>query len=157
MVVVAIGEVDVFTAPQLDAELTRLTHEGRTSIVVDLSRVDFLDSTGLSVLVKALKRVRESEGALYGVVTVAPKSGGKPGEAAALVADAIRDRYYYDESAGIPICLEKSIRTANQTLRQARESHGLAPGAIGACAARRTCFAWSRQPVACQLPSTFSK
>ena len=37
--------LDVFTAPQLDAELTRLTHEGRTSIVVDLSRVDFLDST----------------------------------------------------------------------------------------------------------------
>ena len=56
--------------PQLDAELTRLTHEGRTSIVVDLSRVDFLDSTGLSVLVKALKRVRESEGSLDVVVTV---------------------------------------------------------------------------------------
>ncbi|HVQ22276.1 MAG TPA: hypothetical protein VMT36_03320, partial [Candidatus Saccharimonadia bacterium] len=41
----------------------------------------------------------------------------------------------YDESAGIPICLEKSVRTANQTLRQARESHGLAAGAIGACVA----------------------
>ena len=70
VVVVAIGEVDVFTAPALDAELTRLTHDGRTSIVVDLSRVDFLDSTGLSVLVKALKRVRESEGSLDVVVTV---------------------------------------------------------------------------------------
>ncbi|MET1232308.1 MAG: hypothetical protein ABWY52_05620 [Candidatus Limnocylindrales bacterium] len=79
--------------------------------------------------------ISRSKGNLYGVVTVAPKSGGKPGEAAALVADAIRDRYYYDESAGIPICLEKSVRTANQTLRQARESHGLAPGAIGACVA----------------------
>ncbi len=79
--------------------------------------------------------ISRSKGNLYGVVTVAPKSGGKPGEAATLVADAIRDRYYYDESAGIPICLEKSIRTANQTLRQARESHGLAAGAIGACVA----------------------
>jgi anti-sigma B factor antagonist len=69
-VVAAAGEVDVFTAPQLDAELTRLTAEGRTSIVVDLSRVEFLDSTGLSVLVKALKRVRESEGRLDVVVTV---------------------------------------------------------------------------------------
>jgi hypothetical protein len=79
--------------------------------------------------------ISRSKGNLYGVVTVALKSGGKPGEAVALVADAIRDRYYYDESAGIPICLEKSIRAANQTLRQARESHGLAQGAIGACVA----------------------
>jgi hypothetical protein len=79
--------------------------------------------------------ISRSKGNLYGVVTVAPRSGGKPGEAAALVAETIRDRYYYDESAGIPICLEKSIRAANQTLRQARESHGLAPGAIGACIA----------------------
>lgn len=70
VVVAAIGEVDVFTAPALDAELTRLTHDGRTSIVVDLSRVDFLDSTGLSVLVKTLKRVRESDGSLDVVVTV---------------------------------------------------------------------------------------
>jgi anti-sigma B factor antagonist len=69
VVVAAIGEIDVFTAPALDAELSRLTAEGRTRIVVDMSRVDFLDSTGLSVLVKALKRVREAEGSLDVVVT----------------------------------------------------------------------------------------
>jgi anti-sigma B factor antagonist len=69
VVVAAIGEVDVFTAPALDAELYRLIEDGRTAIVVDLSRVDFLDSTGLSVLVKALKRIRESEGRLDVVVT----------------------------------------------------------------------------------------
>ncbi len=70
MVVVAIGEVDVFTAPRLDQELSRLTAEGRLDLVVDLSRVDFLDSTGLSVLVKTLKRVREAEGRLDVVVSV---------------------------------------------------------------------------------------
>jgi anti-sigma B factor antagonist len=69
VVVVAIGEVDVYTAPQLDAELSRLTGEGRTDLVVDLARVDFLDSTGLSVLVKTLKRVREADGRLDVVVT----------------------------------------------------------------------------------------
>ncbi len=69
VVVAAIGEVDVFTAPQLDAELSRLTGDGRTDLVVDLSRVDFLDSTGLSVLVKTLKRVREADGRLDVVVT----------------------------------------------------------------------------------------
>ncbi len=69
VVVVAIGEVDVYTAPRLDAELSRLTADGRTDLVVDLARVDFLDSTGLSVLVKALKRVREADGRLDLVVT----------------------------------------------------------------------------------------
>jgi anti-sigma B factor antagonist len=69
VVVVVIGEVDIFTATQLDAELSRLTSEGRTDLVVDLARVDFLDSTGLSVLVKALKRVREADGRLDLVVT----------------------------------------------------------------------------------------
>lgn len=69
VVVVAIGEVDVFTAPALDAELYRLIEDGKVSIVVDLSRVDFLDSTGLSVLVKALKRIREVDGTLDVVVT----------------------------------------------------------------------------------------
>ena len=68
MIVAAIGEVDVFTAPLLDAELSRLTADGRVNLVVDLARVDFLDSTGLSVLVKALKRVREAEGSLDVVV-----------------------------------------------------------------------------------------
>jgi anti-sigma B factor antagonist len=69
VVVAAIGEVDVFTAPALDAELYRLIEDGKSAIVVDLSRVDFLDSTGLSVLVKALKRVREVDGSLDVVVT----------------------------------------------------------------------------------------
>ena len=68
VIVAAIGEVDVFTAPLLDAELSRLTADGRVNLVVDLARVDFLDSTGLSVLVKALKRVREAEGSLDVVV-----------------------------------------------------------------------------------------
>jgi len=67
-IVAAIGEVDVFTAPILDEELSRLTAEGRTGLIVDLSRVDFLDSTGRSVLVKTLKRVREAEGTLDIVV-----------------------------------------------------------------------------------------
>jgi anti-sigma B factor antagonist len=69
VVVAAIGEVDVFTAPILDTELTRLVSDGKADLVVDLSRVDFLDSTGLSVIVKALARVREAEGSIAVVVT----------------------------------------------------------------------------------------
>lgn len=58
-VVSAVGEVDVSTAPELRQRLQELP-EG-TQVVVDLSDVTFLDSTGLGVLVAALKRVRESD------------------------------------------------------------------------------------------------
>jgi anti-sigma B factor antagonist len=67
-VVAATGEVDVYTAPTLDEELTRLTDAGASSLVIDLSGVEFLDSTGLSVIVKALEAVRVRSGRLDVVV-----------------------------------------------------------------------------------------
>lgn len=58
-VVSAEGEVDVSTAPSLRQRLYELPESAK--VVVDLSEVTFLDSTGLGVLVAALKRVRESD------------------------------------------------------------------------------------------------
>ncbi len=63
------GEVDVYTAPGLDEHLGSLVQAGQVHLVVDLSGVDFLDSTGLGVLVKALKRAREHDGSLDLVAT----------------------------------------------------------------------------------------
>ena len=51
------GEVDLHTAPQLDDELVRLIGLGATRIVVDLSSTNFVDSTVLSVLLRARKRL----------------------------------------------------------------------------------------------------
>ena len=68
-VVSALGEVDVFSAPGLDSELDALIAAGNARLVVDLSEVSFLDSTGLGVLVKALKHAREADGWLHLVVT----------------------------------------------------------------------------------------
>lgn len=56
------GEVDVYTAPRLRERLLELIDDGARRVVVDLGRVDFLDSTGLGVLVGAMKRLRLAEG-----------------------------------------------------------------------------------------------
>jgi anti-sigma B factor antagonist len=52
------GEIDVYTAPALRERIVALVDEGTTILIVDLTNVEFLDSTGLGVLVGALKRMR---------------------------------------------------------------------------------------------------
>jgi len=58
------GEVDVFTAPQVRERVVKLVADGVRHIIADLREVDFLDSTGLGVLVGSLKRLREQDGSL---------------------------------------------------------------------------------------------
>jgi anti-sigma B factor antagonist len=58
------GEIDVYTAPKLREQLVELVNEGHYHLIVDMEGVDFLDSTGLGVLVGGLKRVRAHEGSL---------------------------------------------------------------------------------------------
>lgn len=52
------GELDLATADRLSAELGQLVEGGARRITVDLSDLAFIDSTGLSVLIGALKRLR---------------------------------------------------------------------------------------------------
>ena len=67
-VITVVGEIDVATAPQLRECLHRVITQGRSTVVLDMLAVTFLDSTALGVLVGALKRCRESGGELYVVV-----------------------------------------------------------------------------------------
>lgn len=64
MIVYLQGEVDLASAPQLRRGVYDLIDQGHQRIAIDLSDVDFMDSTGLGVLIGALKRLRESDGSL---------------------------------------------------------------------------------------------
>jgi anti-sigma B factor antagonist len=54
------GEVDIYTSPQLKAALTGPDVQGCSRVVIDLDGVGFIDSSGLGVLVGALRRAREA-------------------------------------------------------------------------------------------------
>ncbi len=58
------GEVDVYTAPQLKQQIITLLDSGIKHVIVNLSAVDYLDSTALGVLIGGLKRLRERNGTL---------------------------------------------------------------------------------------------
>ncbi|NED95747.1 STAS domain-containing protein [Phytoactinopolyspora alkaliphila] len=68
-VVEVAGEIDVYTAPKLREQLVEIVDAGQYHIVVDMRGVEFLDSTGLGVLVGGLKRVRQHDGSLRLVCT----------------------------------------------------------------------------------------
>jgi len=56
------GEIDMATAPRLRQHVLTVTSRNPEGLVLDLDRVDFIDSTGLGVMVGAAKRMRMIEG-----------------------------------------------------------------------------------------------
>ena len=58
------GEIDVYTAPKLRDKISELVAHGSYDLVIDLEEVEFLDSTGLGVLVGGLKKVRAHDGSM---------------------------------------------------------------------------------------------
>ncbi|MDR3710142.1 MAG: STAS domain-containing protein [Capsulimonadaceae bacterium] len=58
------GEIDIYTSAQLKQEIAKVLSEGVRFIVLNLSSVEYLDSTGLGLLIGTLKRLREHNGNL---------------------------------------------------------------------------------------------
>lgn len=56
------GEIDVYTAPRLKERLVAAIDEGCSRIILEMNGVSFIDSSGLGVLVSALRRAREKDG-----------------------------------------------------------------------------------------------
>ncbi|HTZ43774.1 MAG TPA: STAS domain-containing protein [Jatrophihabitans sp.] len=55
------GEVDVHSAPQLRDRLVEVIDAGRPSVIVDLSALQFIDSTGLGALVASLNHAKQAD------------------------------------------------------------------------------------------------
>src|SRR3712207_1584352 len=70
-VVAVSGEVDLYTASGLKEVLVHAVDDGCTSMVIDLTDTNFMDSTGLSTLVSEQKRMRSRGGKLV-IVNVDP-------------------------------------------------------------------------------------
>jgi anti-sigma B factor antagonist len=63
------GKIDISTAVRLRELLIDLVSKDNYQLIVNLDRVEFLDSTGLGVLLGGLKRVRAHDGSLDLVCT----------------------------------------------------------------------------------------
>jgi anti-sigma B factor antagonist len=63
------GEIHVSTAPSFRERLNEIIESGGSMLVLDLSAVEFIDSTGLSVLLNGLRLVSQRHGRLALVCT----------------------------------------------------------------------------------------
>jgi anti-sigma B factor antagonist len=61
-VVTVRGELDAYSAPRLEDEITRLVADGAGDVVLDLSQTGFLDSSGLRAILTAQRRLDEGNG-----------------------------------------------------------------------------------------------
>lgn len=55
------GELDLNTAPRLDDSLTEPLETEGSALVIDLSQCEFIDSTGIALIVKAWQRLDHDE------------------------------------------------------------------------------------------------
>ena len=73
VIVIVSGEIDLYTAPRLHSELAAVVGSSAPArVVVDMSGVEFCDSTGMNVLLSCLRQAREQGGELE---LAAPRPG----------------------------------------------------------------------------------
>jgi anti-sigma B factor antagonist len=58
------GEIHATTAPEFSERLNAAIAGGKTGVILDLTGVEFIDSTGLSVLLNGLRRVTRARGSM---------------------------------------------------------------------------------------------
>jgi hypothetical protein len=101
----------------------------KLGVVAEAERLEDSPDT-VAVVEPTIGATSRSKGSLYVVVSGVGRAR-RLQEATRLVADTVQGEYYYDESAGLVVCLEKSIRAANRKLAANRDRLGLGSDAAG--------------------------
>lgn len=60
-----VGEIDIYTTPQFKEAVSAAINENRPAIVINMTRVTYMDSSGFGTLLSATKRLRPLDGSLY--------------------------------------------------------------------------------------------
>lgn len=58
------GQLDAFSEPTFRKVLTKCIEDGPKHVVLDLSKIDFVDSSGLGALVQVAKKAQQASGTL---------------------------------------------------------------------------------------------
>lgn len=59
------GEIDIYTTPQFKEAVTAAINENKPAIIINMTRLTYMDSSGFGTLLSATKRLRPVDGALY--------------------------------------------------------------------------------------------
>jgi len=60
MEIAPVGEVDIYTSPELKNKAFELIEEKKTNIIINGERLEYIDSTGLGVLMSIYKKIQEN-------------------------------------------------------------------------------------------------
>jgi anti-sigma B factor antagonist len=61
-VISPVGRIDGATSPAMESEITEVIAGGERHLLIDLSKVDYMSSAGLRVLLAAMKKVKALQG-----------------------------------------------------------------------------------------------
>ncbi len=59
------GEIDIYTTPQFKEAVSAAIDQNKPAIVINMTNVTYMDSSGFGTLLSATKRLRPLDGALY--------------------------------------------------------------------------------------------
>jgi anti-sigma B factor antagonist len=59
------GEIDIYTTPQFKEAVSAAIDEGPSAVLINMSKVTYMDSSGFGTLLSATKRLRPMNGGLY--------------------------------------------------------------------------------------------
>lgn len=72
VVVTIEGEVDLNSSPQMRKAFTELIDRKTSKVVVDFSKVAYIDSSGLATLIEMMQRLKKNQGQMH-LVQMSPK------------------------------------------------------------------------------------